>query len=177
MVMAATRKISRIGIHSNRGRTSAMLREKKASTQKNTNRLTARKVARNTNATGDEKNRVSSLRAMRNTLCSGCMGYLRRGLVDLAEQGFQIADFRTQGEQLAAGLDHRLGNLGTGTMNVAARLGGHHITLVIAFDALMLDLLQGGQGAQHRLQRAGLEIGAQADAVALLQLGQRRIQR
>ena len=46
MVMAALRKMSRIGIHSKRGRTSAILRAKNVSTQKKTNRFTARKAPR-----------------------------------------------------------------------------------------------------------------------------------
>jgi len=47
MVKAAHRKMSNTGIHSNMGRTSATLRAKYASTQKNTNRVTARKASRN----------------------------------------------------------------------------------------------------------------------------------
>ena len=46
MVKAATRKISSTGIHWNRGRASAMLREKKVSTQKKTKRETVRKAPR-----------------------------------------------------------------------------------------------------------------------------------
>ncbi len=44
MVRAAQRKISSTGIQSNRGRASAMLRAKKASTQKKTKSETARKA-------------------------------------------------------------------------------------------------------------------------------------
>ena len=47
MVSAAARKISSTGIQSNSGRVSAMLRAKKASTQKNTNRQAARKAPMN----------------------------------------------------------------------------------------------------------------------------------
>ena len=46
MVSAAARKISSSGSHSNIGRTSAMLRAKKASPQKNTNSVMPRKAAR-----------------------------------------------------------------------------------------------------------------------------------
>ncbi len=47
MVSAAERKTSSTGIHSNIGRTSATLRAKKASTQKKTNSVNARKAPRN----------------------------------------------------------------------------------------------------------------------------------
>jgi len=47
MVRVLARNTSSTGIHSNRGRTSAMLRAKKASPQKKTNRVTAAKAARN----------------------------------------------------------------------------------------------------------------------------------
>ena len=55
MVRAALRKMSRIGIHSNNGLESTMLRAKNCSTQKKMNRHTAEKVPRKMNATGDEK--------------------------------------------------------------------------------------------------------------------------
>ena len=47
IVSAAHRKSSSSGNHSNIGRTSAMLRAKNASPQKNTNSVIARKLARN----------------------------------------------------------------------------------------------------------------------------------
>ena len=65
MVKAAQRKIRRIGIHSNSGRISAMLRAKKDSTQKKRNSVTAAKDARNNHATGDEKKSPISFWATR----------------------------------------------------------------------------------------------------------------
>jgi hypothetical protein len=64
MVMADTRNMSSKGIHSNSGRTSAILRAKKVSTQKNTNKVIARNAARKIKAMGEEKNPANSLRAM-----------------------------------------------------------------------------------------------------------------
>ena len=55
MVRAALRKMSRIGIQSNNGLASTMLRAKNCSTQKKMNRHTAENVPRKMNATGDEK--------------------------------------------------------------------------------------------------------------------------
>src|SRR5690606_40470269 len=107
MVNVLHRKISSSGIHSNIGRTSAMLRAKKASPQKNTNSVIAAKLARNSQAMGEAKNSVSSLAAMRlisgRAACLGCMLHLllllwlRRSrtavaTADFAEQGFEAAD-------------------------------------------------------------------------------------
>jgi hypothetical protein len=55
MVSAATRKMRRMGSHENSGRMSAMLRVKKASTQKKVNNVTNRNVARKISATGERK--------------------------------------------------------------------------------------------------------------------------
>ena len=55
MVMAETRKIRRMGIHSNSGRTSAMLRAKKRSTQKKMNSRAARNTPMKMKAAGEEK--------------------------------------------------------------------------------------------------------------------------
>src|SRR5690606_29550006 len=176
MVMAATRKISRMGIHSNKGRTSAMLREKNDSTQKNTNRLTARKVARNTKATGEEKNRVSSLRAIRNRLRSGCMGHLPGCLVDFPEQGFQIPDFRSQCIKLAAGLDHPLGQVGAGLVKFA--VGPDFDPVARAFGVCLqgLDALHGGCTLQRLAESVRCQAGGEQHPVALLQLCQGGVQ-
>ena len=64
MVMAEARKMSRTGIHSNIGRTSAMLRLKKVSTQKNMNRVAARKAPKKMKAAGVAKNTANSRRAI-----------------------------------------------------------------------------------------------------------------
>ena len=55
MVIAETRKIKRIGIHSNSGRTSAMLRAKKRSTQKKMKSSAARNTPMKMKAAGEEK--------------------------------------------------------------------------------------------------------------------------
>src|SRR6202044_3424187 len=70
IVSADTRKISRIGIHWNSGRTSARLRSKKVATQKKIKSVAPRKAARNRNAAGEAKKPVSSLPAILSTLCS-----------------------------------------------------------------------------------------------------------
>ena len=55
IVNAAARKISKIGIHWKRGRTSAMPRAKKVLTQKKEKRVAARKAPRKISAIGDPK--------------------------------------------------------------------------------------------------------------------------
>src|SRR5690606_12660786 len=172
MVMAATRKISRMGIHSNKGRTSAMLREKNDSTQKNTTRSTARKAARNTKATGEEKNRVSSLRAIRNRLRSGCMGHLPGCLGDFPEQGFQIPDVRRQCTKLAAVLDRPVGRGGGGLVKFAGGVECGPVARAFGVCLRGLDALHGGCSLQRLAERVGCQASGERHAVALLQLCQ-----
>ena len=63
MVMAAERKISKSGIHSNIGRTSAILRLKKVSTQKKIKRVAAKKAPKKMKAAGVAKKTANSRRA------------------------------------------------------------------------------------------------------------------
>jgi hypothetical protein len=70
MVSAALRKISIIGIHSNRGLTSTMFLLKNLSTQKKTNRETTEKVPRKIKAMGEEKYVENSLVATVQILCN-----------------------------------------------------------------------------------------------------------
>ena len=88
MVSAPLRKISSIGIHSKSGRISATLRAKKDSIQKKMKSVIAIKQARNSQATGEEKNSSTSfcatLRATR----------LRIIAVHLKEYVFQPAYYR-----------------------------------------------------------------------------------
>ena len=60
IVSALLKKMSRTGIHENKGLTSAILREKKGSPQKKINNVTAAKVAKNKYAIGEAKNKVIS---------------------------------------------------------------------------------------------------------------------
>ncbi len=64
IVKAATRKIIRIGIHLNRGRTSAMFLAKKVSAQKKEKRVTTKKAPTKISAMGEPKYAPNSLRAI-----------------------------------------------------------------------------------------------------------------
>jgi hypothetical protein len=66
MVMAAERKISRTGIHSNSGLMSAIFLEKKVSTQKKINKLAAKNAPSTIKAAGLLKNALNSFLATRN---------------------------------------------------------------------------------------------------------------
>src|SRR5579863_6740241 len=109
IVNAATRKISRIGIHWNSGRTSARLRSKKVATQKKMKSVAPRKAARNRKAAGEAKKPVSSLPATFSTLRS--MRHLHAGGrgVDLGEHGLEGALLARQCVEGKARAMHRLG--------------------------------------------------------------------
>ncbi len=64
IVKAGARKMSKVGIHSNIGLTSAIFLAKYVSTQKNTNRVTARKVPKKMYAVSEEKNVENSFLAI-----------------------------------------------------------------------------------------------------------------
>src|SRR3546814_16849906 len=98
IVNADTRKISSSGIHSNSGRTSAMLRAKKVSTQKNTKRQTARKTPMKMSAASDAKNAAISLRAPCQMLRMGRPLPIAAG-GDLRKDRLDVALLRAQPEQ------------------------------------------------------------------------------
>src|SRR5688572_25076304 len=113
IVIAAARKISSTGIHSNKGRRSAILREKKVSTQKKVNRVITRNAPRKIKATGEAKKPENSLRAMRVILLMALSmaGASRKfcTLADFAEYRFQVAPFALQCIKLATLVDQCLG--------------------------------------------------------------------
>ena len=114
IVRVAERKINKIGIHSNKGRTSEMFLEKKDSPQKKINNVMAANVAKKMYAIGEEKNRVISLRAIR--LILGCTLELSsiafyllciRVLVNFFKEGFQVALLWHQAEHVVTFFEHR----------------------------------------------------------------------
>src|SRR5262249_14955443 len=115
----ATSTISSSGIHWNSGRTSARPRAKKVSTQKKTNRVTARKAPRKRNPAGDAKKPASSLRAVIPILLSasrmasrgmahlrGLGNFRRRRAIDPREQRCEIASLECGRVQTEARLVH-----------------------------------------------------------------------
>src|SRR5690606_8185209 len=186
MVSVLHRKISSTGIHSNIGRTSAMLRAKKASPQKNTNSVSAAKLARNSQAVGEAKKSVVSLPAMRpirerrdvRFLCSMTDALLLSlgwcACADFAEQAFQAAFHRRQSAQLAFLADDAFGNARAEAGAVAVgvdfqlvcRPGCGRGLLAVGLDAAYaVDLLQ--HLAQARFRKVAHQLEARTAAQAL----------
>ena len=112
MVSAAHKNMSRTGIHSNRGRTSAMLRAKNDSTQKKMKNVVAVKLARNSQATGEEKNSNTSF-------CASLRPTRSRAIVvHLVKYRFQPLHHRSQLIEPGTGLDHTLGDIICGGIDV-----------------------------------------------------------
>ena len=95
IVRVAARKMSSTGNHLNNGRASAMFLAKNVSIQKNRKSIITRKAPRNSNAAGEAKNSVNSLRVIRAT--TDILRFLLTiGFIDGRKNTFQGPSFGLQ---------------------------------------------------------------------------------
>src|SRR6056297_627143 len=139
MLSAAHRKISSTGIHSKSGRTSAMLRAKKDSTQKKMNSVVVANTARKSQATVEEKNSWISFCAIRRIAESVAIG------IRLPKQTAEIASGLGQGIQLRTAVRHATRDFGGGIVGLRIAL---QIELELPATGGRRGLLHGGHVRQ-----------------------------